>query len=59
MAVTEREPRYIIDNKGRKTDVILSLEEYEELLEDLYDLAMVAKVTGEERTPFGELETGP
>ncbi len=59
MAVTEREPRYIIDSEGQKTDVILSLEAYEALLEDLYDLAMVAKVRGEERTPFGELETGP
>ena len=59
MAVTEREPPYIVDNKGRKTDVILSLEEYEALLEDLYDLAMVAKVRGEERTRFEELETRP
>ena len=56
MAVTERELRYIIDSEGRKTDVILSLEEYEALLEDLYDLAMIAKVRGEERTPFEELE---
>lgn len=33
---------YIVDKKGKKTAVILPLEKYEELLEDLEDLAVIA-----------------
>ncbi|MFO8090244.1 MAG: hypothetical protein R6U13_10440 [Desulfatiglandaceae bacterium] len=31
------------DSEGRQTDVILSLNEYNELLEDMKDLAVVAE----------------
>ncbi|MFH1738912.1 MAG: type II toxin-antitoxin system Phd/YefM family antitoxin [bacterium] len=31
--------RYVIDNDGHKTDVLMPLEEYDELLQDLHDLA--------------------
>lgn len=36
-------PQYITDARGRKTGVILSIDAYKELLEDLSDLAMVAE----------------
>ncbi len=36
-------PKYITDEHGRKTDVILPVEIYAELLEDLADLAAVAE----------------
>lgn len=36
-------PQYVVDAEGRKTAVILRLDEYEALLEDLSDLAVVAE----------------
>ena len=35
--------QYVVDRKGKKRGVILSLAEYERLLEDLHDLAVVAE----------------
>lgn len=35
--------QYVVDAKGRKTAVLLSLEQYERLMEDLHDLAVVAE----------------
>jgi PHD/YefM family antitoxin component YafN of YafNO toxin-antitoxin module len=36
-------PQYVTDNEGNKKAVILPIEEYEELLEDLEDLAVAAE----------------
>ena len=33
---------YVVDKKGKKTAVILPIEKYEQLLEDLEDLAVIA-----------------
>ncbi len=35
--------QYIVDADGNKTAVILSLQRYQELMEDLHDLAIVAE----------------
>jgi len=35
--------QYVVDTKGKKLSVILSLERYERLMEDLHDLAIVAE----------------
>ena len=35
--------RYVIDNKGNKTDVIISVSDFDKLLEDLHDLAVIAE----------------
>ena len=35
--------QYIVDEKGQKTAVILPVKEYEEILEDLHDLAIIAE----------------
>lgn len=35
--------QYVVDAEGQKTAVILSIEDYEQLLEDLHDLAVVAE----------------
>lgn len=44
MAKTKKiKPRYIIDEKGEKKSVILSVAEYNELMEDIEDLAKVAE----------------
>jgi len=36
-------PKYIIDDKGKKKSVVLSLSEFQELIEDIEDLAAVAE----------------
>jgi hypothetical protein len=41
MAVTRN--RFIADEKGHGVSVVLPVDEYEELLEDLHDLAVVAE----------------
>jgi len=35
--------QYIVDSNGIKTAVILTIEQYEQLLEDLHDLTIVAE----------------
>jgi len=35
--------QYVVDSNGTKTAVILTIEQYEQLLEDLHDLAIVAE----------------
>jgi len=53
MAVREQ---YVVDAKGRKTAVLLSLEQYERRLEDLHDLAVVAERRDEEPISLKELK---
>jgi PHD/YefM family antitoxin component YafN of YafNO toxin-antitoxin module len=48
--------QYVIDEKGQKTAVIIPVEEYEELLEDIHDLAIIAERRGEPTITFEELE---
>jgi PHD/YefM family antitoxin component YafN of YafNO toxin-antitoxin module len=35
--------QFVVNTNGEKTGVILSLKRYEELMEDLHDLAVVAE----------------
>ncbi len=39
----DKKHRFIVDDQGRRTEVVLPLREYQELLEDLHDLAVVAE----------------
>ena len=48
--------RYIIDEKGKKKAIILPIEEYEELLEDLHNLAIIAERRDESTITFEELK---
>ena len=41
--IRELQAKYIVDETGKKTAVILPIEEFEELLEDLGDLAVIAE----------------
>lgn len=43
MAEARRQPQYVTDEKGERVGVILPLADYQELLEDLEDLAVVAE----------------
>jgi PHD/YefM family antitoxin component YafN of YafNO toxin-antitoxin module len=40
--------QYIIDAEGNKTAIILSIEQYEQMLEDLHDLAIIAERRAEQ-----------
>lgn len=48
--------QYVIDEKGRKTAVIIPVEEYEELLEDIHDLTIIAERRDEPTITFEELK---
>jgi PHD/YefM family antitoxin component YafN of YafNO toxin-antitoxin module len=50
-------PRFIVDDRGEKTAVILDLAEYKKLLEEAEELEAIraydaAKATGDEAIPF-------
>ncbi len=34
--------RYVTDDKGHKTDVLIDIESYEEMIEDIESLALIA-----------------
>jgi PHD/YefM family antitoxin component YafN of YafNO toxin-antitoxin module len=48
--------QYVVDDKGRKTAVLLSLKQYQKLLEDLHDLAVIAERKDEEPIPLEEMK---
>jgi PHD/YefM family antitoxin component YafN of YafNO toxin-antitoxin module len=48
--------QYVIDEKGKKTGVLLSLKQYEKLMEDLHDLAVVAQRKNEKPITLDELK---
>ena len=54
--MTKFREQYVIDEKGRKTAVIIPVEEYEELLEDIHDLAIIAERRDEPTITFEELK---
>jgi hypothetical protein len=44
--------RFLVDEKGRKQSVVLPIKEYQELLEDLADLALIAERMGQPTEPL-------
>jgi hypothetical protein len=56
MRKIQEKEKYIVNEKGTKTDIIISLAEYEELLEDLYDLAIIAERKDEPTLSLEELK---
>lgn len=49
------EEQFVVNTKGEKTGVILSINKYRRLLEDLHDLAIIAERRQEEPIPYEEL----
>jgi hypothetical protein len=47
--------QYVTNQSGEKTAVILSIDEFQELLEDINDLAAMAERRGEPTTSHDEL----
>jgi len=52
---TQRE-QFIVDDRGKKTGVVLPLKRYQRLLEDLHDLAIVAERRSEKPVSLDELK---
>ena len=52
----KEQERYIIDKSGNKSDVVIPVNEYEELIEDLHDLIVVAKRRDEDTIDFNDLK---
>ena len=50
--------QFLTNEKGRKTAVVLDIGDYEKLLEDLDDLAVIAERRGEETIPHAEFKKG-
>jgi len=48
--------QYVVDEKGDRTAVIVPIGEYEELMEDLHDLAIIAERRQEPTVSFEELK---
>ena len=52
-------PQYVIDEKGQRRSVLLSIEEYQELLEsaqDVIDAALIDKVKDEPRVAWSDVK---
>ncbi len=56
MSDTNAHIKYIIDENGQKTAVVLPIEEYEELLADLHDLAIIIERRDEITLSFEEIK---
>ncbi len=48
--------QYLTNEKGKKTAVVMPIQEYEKLLEDLDDLAVIAERRGEATLSHEELK---
>jgi PHD/YefM family antitoxin component YafN of YafNO toxin-antitoxin module len=48
--------QFVIDAKGNKKGVLLSVKQYQKLMEDLHDLAIVAERRQEKRVPLDDLK---
>jgi PHD/YefM family antitoxin component YafN of YafNO toxin-antitoxin module len=54
--VAKTREQYVIDEKGQKKAVIIPVDEYKELLEDIHDLAVIAERRDEPTITFEELK---
>ncbi|MBI4287258.1 MAG: hypothetical protein HY671_02380 [Chloroflexi bacterium] len=48
--------KFLIDREGKKTDVVLPIKDYERMLEDIHDLAVVAERRNEPTIGLDELK---
>jgi len=53
---TQTREQYVVDDKGKKKGIILSIARYEKMQEDLQDLAMVAERRSEKTITLDELK---
>ena len=50
--MAQEKRRFLVDEKGHKKSVVLSMKEYRDLLEDLEDLALMAERKSEPAEPL-------
>jgi len=50
------EKSFIVDNEGKRLAVVLPIEEYEELMEDLHDLSVIAERKDEDVISFEDVK---
>jgi hypothetical protein len=50
--------QFLTNEKGKKTAVVLPIEDYEKLREDLDDLAVIAERRDEQTIPHAEFKKG-
>ena len=50
------EEQFVVDAKGKKTGVILSVKRYQKLMEDLHDLAVVVEHGSEKPISLDEMK---
>ena len=48
--------QFVVDARGKKTGVILSLKQYEKLMEDLHDLAVIAERRSEKPVSLEDMK---
>ena len=53
---TLKKEKFIVDVKGRKKAVVLDIRDYEEMLEDIEDLKIIAERENEPTRPLEEVE---
>ncbi len=51
----ETQEQYVVNPKGKRVSVILSVERYDKLLQDLHDLAVVAERRNQKPISFDEM----
>ena len=54
--MTKPRERFVVDENGNRTGVLLPVEDYEKLLEDLHDLAVVAERREENELTLEEIK---
>jgi PHD/YefM family antitoxin component YafN of YafNO toxin-antitoxin module len=54
--MTSRQRQFLTDAQGKRTAVVLPIEDYERLLEDLHDLGVVAERREEPMVSLDELK---
>jgi hypothetical protein len=52
MKVKEPTPQYLVNKKGEKEFIVLTIRQYDELIEDLYDLALMTERKNEPRISY-------
>ena len=52
----ESRAQYIVDEKGRKIAVILPIDEYKKMLENLHDLKIISERKNEPTVRFEEIK---
>ena len=54
--VSTPQERYVVDGEGRRTAVILPAEQYEQMIEDMHDLAVLAERRDEGTVSLAEIK---